>query len=160
MTSSIYDFKAQAINGEEVSLSNWKGKVLLIVNVASRCGFTNQYEGLQELFAKYKDKDFSVLAFPCNQFGAQESGTDEEIKTFCETTFNISFPMFSKVDVNGADAHPLFTYLKEQKPGALGTKGIKWNFTKFLIDKDGKPVERYAPQDKPENLVSDIEKYL
>ena len=160
MTSSIYDFKAQAINGDEVSLSNWKGKVLLIVNVASRCGFTNQYAGLQELFAKYKDKDFSVLAFPCNQFGAQEPGSEDEIKSFCETTFNVSFPIFTKVDVNGANAHPLYTFLKEQKPGALGTKGIKWNFTKFLIDKDGKPVERYAPQDKPEDLVSDIEKYL
>ncbi len=160
MTNSIYDFKAQTINGEEVSLSNWKGKVLLIVNVASKCGFTNQYEGLQELFTKYEGRDFSVLGFPCNQFGAQEPGSAEEIKTFCETEFKVSFPMFSKVDVNGANAHPLYSFLKEQKPGAFGTEGIKWNFTKFLVDKNGVPVERYAPQDKPANIASDIEKYL
>lgn len=156
----IYDFKVKQNNGEEISLEKFKGKVLLIVNTASACGFTPQYAGLQELYDKYKDKGLEVLAFPCNQFGAQESGSDEEIKKFCDLKFNIKFPLFSKIEVNGDGAHPLFNYLKDQQPGLMGTKAIKWNFTKFLVDKEGKVIERFAPKTKPADIAPAIDKLL
>lgn len=160
MTNSIYDFEAKTIDGKTVSLGDWKNKALLIVNVASKCGFTPQYEGLEQLHKEYADKGFAVLGFPCNQFGAQEPGQEAEIQTFCTTNFGVSFPMFAKVDVNGDDAHPLYEYLKESLPGLLGIKAVKWNFTKFLVDKNGKPVKRYAPQDKPEDIASDVKELL
>lgn len=156
---SIYEFNALNNKGEEVALKDYQGKVLLIVNTASKCGFTPQYAGLQDLYKKYEGK-LEVLAFPCNQFGSQEPGDDSEIAEFCDLQFNISFPLFSKVDVNGDGTHPLFKYLKEEAPGLLGSKKIKWNFTKFLVDKEGKVVNRYAPTTKPEELVKDIEKLL
>jgi glutathione peroxidase len=149
---SIYKINARTISGTEQSLAEYKDRALLVVNVASRCGFTPQYTGLEALHRKYKDKGFSVLGFPCNQFGAQESGTDEEIQSFCSTTYDVSFPLFAKIDVNGADAHPLYRYLKGEKPGVLGTEAIKWNFTKFLVNKQGEVVKRYAPNDKPEDI--------
>ena len=154
---SVYDFKAKIIAGKEVSLSDYRGQVLLIVNVASHCGFTSQYEGLEKLYEKFKGKGFSVLGFPCNQFGGQEPGSEEEIQNFCTTTFGTKFPMFSKVDVNGSDAHPLFKYLVEEKPGILGTERIKWNFTKFLVDHQGIPVKRFAPNVDPQKIESDIQ---
>ncbi len=153
---SIYDYKAVDIRGNERSLSEFKGKSLLIVNTASKCGFTPQYEGLQQLYDKYQGK-LEILAFPCNQFGKQEPGSSEDIQSFCDLTFKTSFPLFEKVDVNGDTTHPLFKYLKDELPGLLGSKKIKWNFTKFLIDHNGKPVKRYAPIDKPESLEKDIE---
>lgn len=157
---SIYQFQANTIKGEQLPLSQYEGKALLIVNTASKCGFTPQYKGLEELYAKYKDKGFEVLAFPCNQFGGQEPGSSEDIQSFCDLTYKTSFPLFEKVDVNGDNAHELFKYLKEKCPGLLGTKKIKWNFTKFLIDKNGEPIKRYAPTDKPETIAPDIEKVL
>jgi glutathione peroxidase len=157
---SIYDFKVKLNNGKEEDLSSYKGKVLLVVNTASACGFTPQYAGLQDLHTKYKDQGFEVLAFPCNQFGAQEAGDDSQIKSFCDLQFNIKFPLFSKIDVNGEQAHPLFQHLKEKAPGLLGSKAIKWNFTKFLIDKNGNVIERFAPTTKPESLEDDIKKLL
>lgn len=157
---SIYDFSAKLNNGQEVKLEDYKGKVLLVVNTASACGFTPQYAGLEELYKKYKDDGLEILAFPCNQFGAQEKGSDEDIKSFCDLQFNISFPLFSKVDVNGDDAHPLYKYLTNEQKGFLGSKKIKWNFTKFLIDKDGNPIDRYAPTTKPEAMEEDIKKAL
>ncbi|MEE3078500.1 MAG: glutathione peroxidase [Bdellovibrionota bacterium] len=157
--STVHDFKAKNIKGEEVSLSDYKGKVLLIVNTASKCGFTPQYEGLEELYKKYEGK-LEVLAFPCNQFGSQEPGNEEEIQGFCSTTFNTTFPLFSKIEVNGDNAHPLYNFLKSANPGVLGTEKIKWNFTKFLVDKDGKPVKRYAPVTKPKDIETDIEGLL
>lgn len=160
MSNSVYDFEAKTIDGKTVSLGDYKGKALLIVNVASKCGFTPQYEGLEELQKKYADKGFAVLGFPCNQFGSQEPGAEAEIQNFCTMNFGVSFPMFSKVEVNGNEAHPLYEYLKESLPGVLGTKAVKWNFTKFLVDKSGKPVKRYAPQDKPNDIAADIEKIL
>ncbi len=153
---SIYDFKAVDIKGNERSLEEFKGKSLLIVNTASKCGFTPQYGDLQELYKKYEGK-LEILAFPCNQFGAQEPGTAEDIQSFCDLTFHTSFPLFEKVDVNGSETHPLFKYLKEELPGILGSKKIKWNFTKFLIDSEGNPVKRYAPTDKPLSISKDIE---
>jgi glutathione peroxidase len=153
---SVYDYQVKTNAGQPVSLDAYRGKVLLIVNTASACGFTPQYAGLETLYKTYKD-DLVILAFPCNQFGAQEKGSDEEIKTFCDLNFNISLPLFAKVDVNGSDAHPLFKYLKEALPGVLGTEAIKWNFTKFLIGRDGKPLKRFAPNDKPEDIEDDIE---
>lgn len=152
---SVYDFEATDITGQNRSLSEFKGRVLLIVNTASACGFTPQYAGLQDLYEKYKD-DFAVLAFPCNQFGAQEKGDSEEIKTFCDLKFNVQFPLFEKIEVNGKSAHPLYNYLKNALPGVLGTEMIKWNFTKFLIDKDGNPVKRFAPNDTPESIEDNI----
>jgi glutathione peroxidase len=149
---NIYNISARTISGTEQSLGEYKDRALLVVNVASRCGFTPQYTGLEALHRKYKDKGFSVLGFPCNQFGAQESGTAEEIQSFCSTTYDVSFPLFAKIDVNGADAHPLYRYLKGEKPGVLGTEAIKWNFTKFLVNKQGEVVKRYAPNDKPEDI--------
>jgi glutathione peroxidase len=158
MSSSVYDYSVKNIDGKEVKLSDYKGKVLLVVNVASKCGFTPQYKDLEMLYKEFHQKGFEVLAFPCNQFGTQEPGDENEIKSFCSLTYDVSFPMFSKVDVNGDAAHPLFNYLKDSLPGVLGTKAVKWNFTKFLVDKDGHPVKRFAPTDKPLDLKSDIEK--
>lgn len=157
---SIYQFQVKTIDGEEKDLSEYKGKTLLIVNVASKCGFTKQYAGLEQLYEKYKDKGFVVLGFPCNQFAGQEPGDDDEIKSFCSLNYNVTFPLFSKIKVNGAEAHPLYKYLKEKHKGVLGLAAIKWNFTKFLIDKNGNVLKRYASQDKPEDLTSDIEKIL
>ncbi len=158
--ATIADFTAQLPNGEEVSLVDKLGKVLLIVNTASKCGFTPQYDGLEALWRKYRDRGFEVIAFPCNQFGGQEPGTADEIAEFCKVNFGLSFPLMAKVDVNGDDAMPLYTWLKSEAPGLLGSKGIKWNFTKFLIDRQGKVVRRYAPTDKPEGLEKDIEELL
>lgn len=157
---SLYDIKAKLSDGKEISLEDYKGKTLLVVNTASACGFTPQYAGLQELYEKHKDQGFEVLAFPCNQFGKQEPGSNSEIKDFCDLKFNISFPLFEKVDVNGDGAHPLFQYLKEQLPGLMGSKAIKWNFTKFLINKEGRPVKRYAPKDAPASIEGDITSIL
>ncbi|KHK91001.1 glutathione peroxidase [Novosphingobium malaysiense] len=157
---TIADFSARLPNGEAVSLADRLGKVLLVVNTASKCGFTPQYKGLEALWRKYRDRGFEVIAFPCNQFGRQEPGGAEEIASFCDVNFGLSFPLMGKVEVNGANADPLYEWLKAQAPGVLGSKAIKWNFTKFLIDRDGKVVRRYAPTEKPENLEKDIEALL
>ncbi|MBY7142312.1 glutathione peroxidase [Virgibacillus sp. NKC19-3] len=154
---NIYDFSVKTMQGDEKSMADYKGKTLLIVNTASQCGFTPQFEGLQNVYDKYKDQDFEILGFPCNQFNNQDPGSDEEISQFCERNYGVSFPMFSKVDVKGENAHPLFKYLTTEEKGIL-TKDIKWNFTKFLIDKNGEVIDRFAPQTKPENLVKDIER--
>ncbi len=156
----IYDFKAKTIDGREQSLADFRGQALLIVNTASGCGFTPQYKGLEQLYETYKDRKFSVLGFPCNQFGNQESGSEADIKSFCEMNFGVKFPLFAKIDVKGPKAHPLYQYLVKEKPGFLGLKDIKWNFTKFLVDKNGKVVKRYAPTVKPEAITADIEKLL
>ena len=157
---SIYKYTAAALSGEEVPMETWRGRVLLIVNTASACGFTPQYAGLEALYKKHKDEGLTVLGFPCNQFGAQEPGDEAQIGAFCEKNYGVTFPMFAKIDVNGANAHPLFQYLTRDKPGILGTEAIKWNFTKFLIDRDGDPVSRHAPQVKPEDLEGAIRKLL
>ena len=157
---SIYDFSAKTLNGREISLGDYRGKVLLIVNTASKCGFTPQYEGLESLHKQYGARGLAVLGFPCNQFGAQEPGDEAEIANFCSLTYDVSFPMFAKVDVNGDNTHPLFQFLKVVKPGLLGTEGIKWNFTKFLVDRNGEVVERYAPATKPAELEKTIEGLL
>ncbi|MBV34363.1 glutathione peroxidase [Kangiella spongicola] len=157
---TIYDYSAVLNNGQEVSLKEYQGKVLLIVNTASACGFTPQYEGLEKLYQEFSGQGLEVLAFPCNQFGKQESGSDDEIKNFCDLNFNISFPLFQKVDVNGDNAHPLYQHLKKEATGLLGSQKIKWNFTKFLVDKDGKVIERYGSITKPENIKDDIRKLL
>jgi glutathione peroxidase len=157
---SVYDMTVKTIRGEEKSMADYKGKVLLIVNTASKCGFTPQYKELQELYDEYKDKGFEVLGFPCNQFGHQEPGSESEIESFCQLNYGVTFPMFAKIDVNGANAHPLFVYLTEKAPGILGTKSIKWNFTKFLVDKNGNVISRFAPQTKPSELKQEIEKLL
>ncbi len=156
---TVYDFTAKNIDGEDVNLTDYEGKVLLIVNTASECGFTPQYEGLQKIYAQYKDQGFEVLAFPCNQFGGQEPGEGSDIKEFCSTKFSTTFPLFDKIDVNGDNAHPLYTYLKSEQSG-LVTDDIKWNFTKFLIGKDGVPINRYAPQTTPAKIGPDIDKEL
>ena len=156
----IHDIAARRIDGAERDLSEFKGKVLLIVNVASRCGFTPQYTGLEALYRNYRERGFEVLGFPCNQFGSQEPGSEAEIGSFCSTNYDVTFPMFAKVDVNGAGAHPLYQFLKSEKPGVLGTEAIKWNFTKFLVNRQGNVVKRYAPNDKPEDLSTDIEALL
>jgi glutathione peroxidase len=158
--ATVYEFSARTIDGKSRKLGDYKGKVLLVVNTASQCGFTPQYKGLEAIYQKFKDRGFAVLGFPSNQFGQQEPGSDTEIAEFCEMNFGVSFPLFSKVDVNGADAHPLFKFLTSTKPGLLGSEGIKWNFTKFLIGKDGAVIDRYAPNTKPEDLAKDIEKAL
>jgi glutathione peroxidase len=157
---SVYDFSARTIDGAEQALSQYRGHPLLIVNVASKCGFTPQYTGLEALYRKYQARGFVVLGFPCDQFGHQEPGDEAEIKNFCSLTYEVTFPMFAKINVNGADAHPLYRFLKDAKPGVLGLEAIKWNFTKFLIGKDGEPIRRYAPSDKPESLAGDVEAAL
>jgi glutathione peroxidase len=154
--ADIYGFKAADLDGEEHSLGEFKGKALLIVNVASKCGFTPQYTGLEALYRKHKAQGFAVLGFPCDQFGHQEPGDAEEIRNFCSLNYDVSFPMFAKVEVNGDNAHPLYRHLKKEAKGLLGSEGIKWNFTKFLVDKHGKVVRRYAPTDKPESLEKDV----
>lgn len=156
--TTVYDFSAIDIDGRERSLSEFRGKVLLIVNVASKCGFTPQYTGLEALHRKYASQGVEVLGFPCNQFGAQEPGDAAEIKNFCSLTYDVSFPMFAKVDVNGPNAHPLYKFLESEKRGMLGSKSIKWNFTKFLIGRDGTVLARFGPQAKPEALDGDIAK--
>lgn len=158
--TDIYSIPLQAHDGSTTSLQERQGEVLLIVNTASKCGFTPQYKGLEALYQKYKDRGFTVLGFPCNQFGHQEPGSDEEIQQFCELNYGVSFPVFAKLDVNGANAHPLFAHLKKAAPGILGTEGIKWNFTKFLVNREGQVVDRFAPKDKPEELESKIEQLL
>ncbi|ODU70754.1 MAG: glutathione peroxidase [Novosphingobium sp. SCN 66-18] len=157
---TIADFTAKLPNGEEINLADKLGAVLLVVNTASKCGFTPQYDGLEALWRKYREQGFEILAFPCNQFGGQEPGTAEEIESFCKVNFGVSFPLMAKIDVNGDEATPLYQWLKAEAPGVLGTKGIKWNFTKFLINREGKAVRRYAPTDKPEALEKDIEALL
>lgn len=157
---TVYQFEAKKINGETISLSEYKGEVLLIVNTASNCGFTPQYKELQELYEQYKEKGFTVLGFPCNQFMNQEPGTESDIQSFCEMNFGVTFPLFSKVDVNGKNAHPLFQYLTEEAPGVLGMKAVKWNFTKFLVNRSGEVVERYAPNTNPKEISQDIEKLI
>ncbi len=158
--STVYDFQAQTIDGRTVSLSDYRGKVLLIVNTASKCGFTPQFEGLEKLWQTYGSKGLVVVGFPCNQFGHQDPGADSEIASFCQMNYGVSFPMMGKIDVNGPAAHPLYQWLVEQAPGILGTKGIKWNFTKFLVGKDGRVLGRYAPLDTPKSLSDDIERAL
>ncbi len=150
--ASIYDVSAKTIEGEDRSLAAYRGKTLLIVNVASQCGFTPQYAGLEALYRKYKDRGLVVLGFPCNQFGHQEPGTEADVQRFCSTTYDVTFPMFAKIDVNGPGTHPLYALLKSARPGVLGTEGIKWNFTKFLVDGQGHVVTRYAPSDTPEKI--------
>ena len=159
-TMSIYNFEVKDIDGKEVSLEKYKGKVLLIVNVASKCGFTSQYEGLEKLYNKYKDKNFMILGFPSNQFSNQEPGTNSEIKEFCTLTYGVDFDMFAKVDVNGKNEIPLYTYLKSEESGVLGTESIKWNFTKFLVDPYGKVVERYGSITKPIDIEPEIKRLL
>ena len=156
----LSDFSATTIAGSTQALSAYRGKVVLIVNVASECGFTGQYEGLQALYQDYAARGFVVLGFPCDQFGHQEPGDEATIQAFCQTRFAVTFPMFAKISVNGADAHPLYAWLKSSKPGLLGTEAIKWNFTKFLLGRDGKVINRYAPADKPQALRTDIERAL
>ncbi|RJF91565.1 glutathione peroxidase [Sphingomonas cavernae] len=158
--TAVTDFAVKLPDGAEKKLADYAGKVLLVVNVASKCGFTPQYTGLEALYRKYKDRGFEILAFPCNQFGAQEPGNAEEIANFCSLTYDVTFPLFGKIEVNGEGADPLYDYLKAAKPGLMGTKAIKWNFTKFLVDREGNPVKRYAPNDTPESLEKDIEKLL
>lgn len=157
---NIYDIKVKKNNGDEVSMKEYEGKVLLIVNTASNCGFTNQYEELQSLYGEYEQKGLEILAFPCNQFGNQEQGSDVEIASFCDLSFKTTFPLFSKIEVNGSDASELYEYLKNEASGLLGSKKIKWNFTKFLVDRSGKVLKRYAPQVKPLAIKGDIEKVL
>lgn len=157
---SIYDFAVKRADGSMLSLADFKGKAVLIVNTASQCGFTPQYEGLEALYQRYKSRDFVILGFPCNQFGKQEPGSAEEISQFCSLNFGVSFPLMAKVEVNGSDAEPLYQFLKAQAPGILGTKRIKWNFTKFLINSQGGVVKRYAPQEKPAEMAADIEALL
>ena len=158
--SKLSEIPIKAADGSTTSLSSHDGEVMLIVNVASKCGFTPQYEGLEALQKNYRDRGFTVLGFPCNQFGQQEPGDAEEIGNFCKLTYDVDFPIFAKIDVNGDDAAPIYKYLKDEAPGLLGSKAIKWNFTKFLVDRSGKVVKRYAPQTKPEELKQDIEKLL
>ena len=157
MNTSIYDFTCKDSSGNEISLSDYRGKTLLIVNTASKCGFTPQYDGLQSLQDQYDSEKFSVLAFPCNQFGGQEPGTNNEIQDFCSLNFNTTFPVFSKIDVNGENAHPLYKFLCSEKKGVLGSEKIKWNFTKFLINRDGNPIARYASTTTPDKISRDIE---
>ncbi|PZO12778.1 MAG: glutathione peroxidase [Burkholderiales bacterium] len=158
--SSIHDFEALSIDGKPVSLAQFKGKPLLIVNTASACGFTPQFGGLEKLHKAYGERGLVVLGFPCNQFGSQDPGSNDEIASFCQLNFGVTFPMMEKIDVNGTDAHPLYQWLTAEAPGLLGSKAIKWNFTKFLVGKDGRVIKRYAPQDAPEKLAADIEAAL
>ena len=157
---TAYDFSAVDIDGHDQALADYRGKVLLVVNVASKCGFTPQYAGLQKLWETYRDRGLVILGFPCDQFGHQEPGDEAEIRNFCSLTYDVDFPMFAKIDVNGGKAHPLWNWLKEQKSGLLGIGAIKWNFSKFLIGRDGRVIARYAPTDKPESLAKEIEAAL
>lgn len=158
--SDIYGFQVRKADGSTMDLSSYRGKVLLVVNVASKCGFTPQYEGLEKLYKKHHQSGFEILAFPCNQFGSQEPGNDQDIQQFCKLNYDVTFPVFSKVDVNGANTHPLYEYLKKHGKGLLGTEAIKWNFTKFLIDRNGSVVDRYAPTAKPEEIEKEISKHF
>jgi glutathione peroxidase len=158
--NTVYSFDVTTIDGERISLEKYRGHVLLIVNVASKCGFTPQYAGLEALFKKYRDRSFFVLGFPSNQFLSQEPGSEAEIKQFCTTNYDVTFPLFSKIDVNGSRAHPLYQFLKKASPGLLWSETVKWNFTKFLVDRRGHPVKRFAPGDKPESFAPDIESLL
>jgi glutathione peroxidase len=158
--TTVFDFTVSDIHGQPKSLADYRGKVLLVVNVASQCGFTPQYTGLQSLYDRYHARGFEILGFPCNQFGRQEPGSNEQIEQFCETRFNVGFPLFSKLEVNGSSADPLYKYLKHAAPGILGSERIKWNFTKFLVSRDGSQIKRFAPNTKPEELVSAIEALL
>jgi len=158
--TSLYDFSARTIDGAEVSLADYKGKVLLLVNTASKCGFTPQYEGLEALYKARQAEGLVILGFPCNQFGAQEPGDEAEIASFCSLTYDVSFPMFAKIEVNGPNTHPLYAYLKKAKPGLLGSEAIKWNFTKFLVDRTGAVVRRYAPTDTPTAIEKDVVELL
>jgi len=158
--TDVWGFEAQTIDGQRVPLSRYKGKVLLIVNTASKCGFTPQFDGLQVLWQAYQDKGLVVLGFPSNQFGAQDPGSNDEIASFCQLNYGVSFPMMAKVDVNGGGAHPLYRWLTQEAPGVLGTQAIKWNFTKFLVGRDGKVIKRYAPTDTPESMKKDVEAAL
>ena len=160
MADTVYEFSCQTPNGKKKARLDYKGKVWLVVNTASKCGFTPQFAGLEELHKQYKDTGLEILGFPCNQFGKQDPGSNDEIMEFCQLNYGVSFPMFSKIEVNGADADPLFKHLKKEAPGVLGSEGIKWNFTKFLIDRSGKVVRRYAPKDTPKAIARDIEKLL
>ena len=158
--SELYNISVKDIDMNLVDLNAYEGKTLLIVNVASKCGFTPQYKDLQNLYEKYQDKGLEVLGFPCNQFGAQEPGTNEEVKSFCDVNYNVSFKMFNKIDVNGPDASPLFKFLKHESPGIMGTEAIKWNFTKFLVNKDGQVIKRFAPKDGESEIESELQKIL
>ena len=160
MSDSIYDFSCQTGSGKSKSLADYRGKVLLVVNTASKCGFTPQFAGLESIYETYHDRGFEILGFPCNQFGRQDPGSNDEIQEFCQLNYGVSFPMFGKIEVNGSAADPLFKHLKKEAPGALGTEGIKWNFTKFLIDAQGNVLKRYAPATKPEDIAADIEALL
>lgn len=157
---SFYDFSAISIDGENINMSDYKGKVVLIVNTASKCGFTPQLKGLESLFKIYRNRGFVVIGFPCNQFANQDPGDEKEIKEFCSLKYDVTFPMFAKIDVNGEQAHPLFKFLKNEAKGIFGTEIIKWNFTKFLVNKNGEVIKRFAPKDQPETLAFDIEKEL
>ncbi len=159
-THTVYDFEAKDIGGKDISLAAFKGKVILIVNTASKCGFTPQFGGLEALYKSHAGKGLAVLGFPCNQFGSQDPGADTEIAEFCQTNYGVSFPMMSKIEVNGPAAHPLYKWLASEAPGLLGSKAIKWNFTKFLVGKDGQVIKRYAPLDKPADMAKDIEAAL
>lgn len=158
--TTVYDFEAQTITGDSVKLDQYRGKVLLIVNTASKCGFTPQFEGLEKLWKELGPKGLAIVGFPCNQFGGQDPGDNSEIASFCQLNYGVSFPMMAKIDVNGPNAHPLYQYLVQEAPGILGTKSIKWNFTKFLIGRDGRVLGRYAPTDTPKALIADIDKAL
>ena len=160
MSTTVYDFEALQINGQSIALSHFKGQVLLIVNTASACGFTPQFGGLEALHQRYGTQGLAVLGFPSNQFGGQDPGANDEIASFCQVNYGVSFPMMSKIDVKGPHAHPLYQWLSAEAPGLLGSKSIKWNFTKFLVGKDGKVIKRYAPLDKPEDIAKDIEAAL
>ena len=160
MSDTVFDFTCKTAGGSDRPLDEFKGKVLLVVNTASKCGFTPQFEGLEKLYEEYKDKGLEILGFPCNQFGKQDPGSNDEIQEFCQLNYGVSFPMFGKIEVNGSGADPLFKHLKSEAPGMLGSQGIKWNFTKFLINTDGEVVKRYAPATKPEDIASDIEELL
>jgi glutathione peroxidase len=158
--TSFYTIAVATIDGRSTTLAEYQGQVLLIVNVASKCGFTPQYAGLESLYQQFKSRGLSVLGFPCDQFGNQEPNSEAEIQQFCSTTYNVSFPMFAKIEVNGANAHPLYRFLKDEKPGLLGTEAIKWNFTKFLVDRSGKVVKRFAPTTAPDKITGDVEALL
>ncbi|MCB0349376.1 MAG: glutathione peroxidase [Bdellovibrionales bacterium] len=158
--SDLFTIPVKTVDGTTETLEKYKGKTLLIVNVASKCGFTPQYEGLEQIYREYKDRGLEVLAFPCNQFGAQEPGDEAEIKNFCSLKYDVSFPLFAKIDVNGDGAHPLYKYLKSELAGIFGTEAVKWNFTKFVIDKNGKPYKRFAPKDTPKDIIKELEPIL